>query len=266
MTTPKISIIIPAYNEAHRIGKTLGEYLKYYSSVYPDNFEIIVVLNGCKDNTEEIVKEFSNSHQCVKYLVFHEAIGKGGAITKGLEAAKGELVGYTDADNSTRPEVLHRLIAALDLTPEIDCVVGSRWLSDSKVERQPFVRRVMSRVFNLIVNMYFGLGLKDTQCGAKFIRREMIPKILPNLMISDMAFDVNFLVDVKKAGGSILEMPIEWEDDPNSTVNKFQTSVFMFMSVTRLKILYSRFKFIYPILHPLGLFIRNKVFRAKKVK
>lgn len=266
MNQPKITIIIPAYNEAERITKTLDGYLKYYEDVYPDNFEILVVLNGCKDKTEAIVEDFAKKNKAIRYLVYHEAIGKGGAIMKGLEHAEGKLVGYTDADNSTRPEVLHRLIAALDLTPEIDCVVGSRWLSESKVDKQPFMRQLMSRVFNLIVNIYFGLGLKDTQCGAKFIRREMIPKILPTLMISDMAFDVNFLVDVKRAGGTILEMPIEWEDDPNSTVNKFRTSLFMFMSITRLRILYSPLKRYNNIIEPIGLFIREKIFGVKKEK
>ena len=264
MIQPKISIIIPAYNEAKRIRKTLGEYVRYYAENYPEDFELLIVLNGCTDNTEEIVREFAQQNDRVKYFVYDGAIGKGGAITKGLEQAKGKLVGYTDADNSTRPEVLHRLIAALDLTPEIDCVVGSRWLSESKVDKQPFSRRIMSRVFNSIVNMYFHLGLKDTQCGAKFIRREMIPKILPNLMISDMAFDVNFLVDVKRAGGIILEMPIEWEDDPNSTVNKIRTPIFMFMSITRLRILYSPLKCLEPVLEPIGLFIREKIFGVKK--
>ncbi len=263
MKTPKISIIIPAYNEEKRITKTLQSYTDYYNSKYPDDFELIIILNGCKDKTEQIVSQFAAQYDCVKYRVYAAAIGKGGAITKGLKHAKGELVGYTDADNSTRPEILHRLIAALDLTPEIDCVVGSRWLSGAKVDRQPLSRRIMSRTFNLIVNLYFGLGLKDTQCGAKFIRKKLIPKILQNLMISDMAFDVNFLVDVKRAGGTILEMPIEWEDDPDSSVNKVKTSLAMFMSITRLKILYSPLKVIYPVLHPIGLFIRNKVFRIK---
>jgi glycosyltransferase involved in cell wall biosynthesis len=260
-----ITIIIPAYNEEKRIGNTLLDYTKYYNKHYPKNYEIIVVLNGCKDNTEKVVSKFTKKIKSVRYLNFPAAIGKGGAIREGLNDANGDLVGYTDADNSTRPEILHRLFAVLDLTPSLDCIAGSREITGAIVANKTLKRKIMSWGFNTLVNLYFNTGIHDTQCGAKVIRKTMIPKIMPNLLLSDMSFDVNFIVDVQKAGGKILEMPIEWEDDQNSTVRPVKTSLLMFMSITRLKILYSPLKVFYPYFKPFSKFLYNKIVGKKYI-
>jgi glycosyltransferase involved in cell wall biosynthesis len=260
-----ITIIIPAYNEQERIANSLEEYGKYFNKHYPKNHEIIIVLNGCKDDTEKVVLEYSKKYKGIKYLNFPAAIGKGGAIKEGLKAAKGDLVGYTDADNSTRPEILHRLFAVLELTPSLDCIAGSREITGAVVKNKTLKRKIMSRGFNSLVNLYFNTGLKDTQCGAKVIRKSLIPKIMPNLLLSDMSFDVNFIVDVQKVGGKILEMPIEWEDDENSTVKPVKTSLLMLMSITRLKILYSPLKVLYPYIKPFSKFLYNKIVGKKYI-
>jgi glycosyltransferase involved in cell wall biosynthesis len=260
-----ITIIIPAYNEQDRISNTLQKYGAYYQTHYPNNHEIIVVLNGCKDNTEKVVQDHIKSFSNIRYLNFPQPIGKGGAIKNGFKAAKGELVGYTDADNSTRPEILHRLFAVLELTPSLDCIVGSREITGAVVKNKTWKRKITSWGFNTLVNLYFNTGLKDTQCGAKVVRKSMIPKIIPNLLLSDMSFDVNFIVDVQKAGGKVLEMPIEWEDDQNSTVKPIKTSILMFMSVTRLKILYSPLKVVYPWLKPSSKWLYDKIVGKKEI-
>ncbi|MEM1311996.1 MAG: glycosyltransferase [Patescibacteria group bacterium] len=248
-----ITIIIPAYNEEKRISNTLNHYLKYYNQHYPENHEILVILNGCKDKTESKVQFFQAQNPSLQYHVFPEAIGKGGAIKEGLKLAKGELVAFTDADNSTRPEILHRLFAIIDLVPSVDCAVGSRRLKGSIVTKKTKARSLISFGFNLGVNTLFGLGIRDTQCGAKVVRKKFIPDLLPKLTVSNMAFDVNFLVDIKSIGGKILEIPIEWEDTEDSTIKKpFKTSVAMAFSVLRLRVVYSPFKFMMPILEPVG--------------
>jgi glycosyltransferase involved in cell wall biosynthesis len=248
-----ISIIIPAYNEERRIGNTLKQYLKYYNEHYLNNYEILVILNGCKDKTEDKVKSFQTDNPSLKYHVFQDPIGKGGAIKEGLKLATGDLVGFTDADNSTRPEILHRLFAIIDLVPSVDCAVGSRRLKGSIVKKKTKKREFVSFGFNLGVNALFGLGIRDTQCGAKVIRRKFISELLPKLTVSNMAFDVNFLVDIKSIGGKILEIPIEWEDTEDSTIKKpFKTSVAMAFSVLRLRVVYSPFKIFMPVLEPIG--------------
>src|SRR3989344_5442103 len=98
----KLSIVIPAYNEEKRIGRTLDNYLNFFSKKIR-NFEIIVVLNGCKDNTFDIVKRFIKKSNKIRYLIFKENIGKGGAIVEGFKTARGDLIGFVDADMATPP-------------------------------------------------------------------------------------------------------------------------------------------------------------------
>jgi dolichol-phosphate mannosyltransferase len=249
-----LSIVIPAYNEENRILPTLETYQKYFSQNYTGNYEIIVVLNGCKDKTLQIVQRFSEQNpKNIKHLNFGEAIGKGGAIKEGFVLATGTLIGYTDADGSTRPEILDRLIKILGAIPTIECVLGSRNIPGSVIKDKTFSREILSFGFNFLVNFLFNLKVRDTQCGAKIARKEIVKKIIPTLSISNMAFDINFLVDIKKNGGDILEIPIEWEDNLDSKIkNKFKTSLGMALSVLRLRFLYSPLKIFYPFLKPLS--------------
>jgi glycosyltransferase involved in cell wall biosynthesis len=246
------TIIIPAYNEEKRISKTLVEYANYFNPIYGERLQLLVVLNGCKDNTLGVVQNLQNKISNLQYINFDEPIGKGGAIIEGLKQTETEFVGYSDADGSTRPEIFHRLMAVIELTPSLDCVVGSREVAGAVVEKKTILRKIMSRGFNLVVNSYFRLGLRDTQCGAKVVKSSLLPKLLPNLHISDMAFDVNFLVDVHRSGGKILEMPIEWEDDAATTItNPLKTSLVMFLSITRLKLFYDA-AWLYNIIRPIS--------------
>jgi glycosyltransferase involved in cell wall biosynthesis len=255
--TTRLSIIIPAYNEAERISPTLTEYLEYFSAGdYHNRVEIIVVLNGCKDSTESIVQSFLPLYNNLQLLVFPDAIGKGGAIKKGFDCAKGEYIGYTDADNSTSPGEFEKIFRAIEGNSEYDCAIGSRSLKESVVEDKNWKRNVMSRGFNTGVNILFGLGVKDTQCGAKIFTTDIIHKIYDDITIANMAFDINLLVDTKRKGGAILEIPIEWHDkDGSSITSPVGTSVAMALSVVRLRLLYSPFRFLYPILEPVGGFL-----------
>jgi glycosyltransferase involved in cell wall biosynthesis len=248
------SIIIPARNESTRIGSTLEKYAQYYEKKYPNDSEILVILNACTDNTEEIVKNYEEKFSNIRHLVFTER-GKGFGVCKGLENSKGSLIAFTDADASTKPEILDVLFKVIEET-DVDCAIGSRWMKGSEVERQPIPRLVASRTFNFIVNFYFHLGIKDTQCGAKVAKREMVKKILPELTITDMAIDVNYLYDIKKNGGIIAEIPIKWSDVAGSTVN-WRTPIIMFMSVSRLRLLNSPLAFLHPILNPIAVGIRH---------
>jgi glycosyltransferase involved in cell wall biosynthesis len=247
----KISIIIPAYNEEKRILPTLQSYCYYFKSKYKSSFEIIVVLNGCRDNTKKVVEDFKKNNPNVVLINIAQPVGKGGAVAQGLSVAKGDFIAYTDADGSTRSEVLDRIITVLEITPSLDCVIGSRNIAGSVVKNKSTTRNILTSGFNFGVNFLFQLDIKDTQCGAKVVRKNLAKKIIPNLEISNMAFDVNFLVDIKRVGGQILEVPIEWEDNLDSKVgNKTKTSVVMALSVLRLWFMYSPFRIFYFLLKP----------------
>ena len=238
MSLPSVLLLIPACNERARIRPTLSEYAAYFRDHYQGPWEIVVVVNGSTDDTLDIVKQMAGEFTNLRWIVIPERVGKGGALIEGLKlASQAEVIGYADADAATTPESLVRLAA---LCQNYDCVVGSRRVAGSVIHQfQPSHRQFASKVFHLIVQVLFGMGIHDTQCGAKFLRREMVLKVHDQLLIADMAFDVNLLYAIKRAGGRIIEAPVDWTDHIGSTVSYFRTSLVMFLSVVRLRLFHS---------------------------
>jgi glycosyltransferase involved in cell wall biosynthesis len=239
--TPSLLLLIPAYNEAARIGPVLREFAEYFTQHYDAPFELVVVLNGCRDNTLEVVESVAKDHACIRALNFDEPIGKGGALIEGLKLARlADLVGYVDADGATSPQALHKL--ADKCRGGVDCVIGSRWLPESVLlQNQTWVRRVFSRGFHSIVQLLFMMNIKDTQCPAKVVRRSAIEKVHSELRIADLAFDVNLLYVLHREGFQILEVATEWTDKIGSKVTEslLRSSLVMFLSVVRLRLVYS---------------------------
>lgn len=240
MSEPSLIILMPAYNEAQRIRPVLAEYAAYFRRQYTGPFRIVVVVNGCVDNTLEVVREAGAEHPEIRAIEFKEAIGKGGALIEGLKlASETELIGFVDADGATGPESFIRLVRECR---EVDCTVGSRRLSDSVIHQsQPTRRLLASRVYHMIVEALFHMRINDTQCGAKVMRREAVERIHKSLHIADMAFDVNLLFALKRAGFRLREVPVEWTDKIGTKVTYFRTSFVMFLSVLRLRMVYSPF-------------------------
>ncbi|MGO8765154.1 MAG: dolichyl-phosphate beta-glucosyltransferase [Limisphaerales bacterium] len=249
MPEPSLLILIPAYNEETRIEPVLREYAEFFQAQYSGRFQIVVVLNGCRDNTLGVVQKVAAEFPAVSALEFKEAIGKGGALIEGLKLAiHADLIGYVDADGATPPNSFLELAKHIE---EADCVIGSRWLPGSVLhQEQTTLRKSFSRCFHFIVEALFWMGIKDTQCPCKLMRREAVERIHSNLRIADLAFDVNLLVSLKRAGFKILEVPIEWTDKIGSKVTSslFRSSMTMFLSVVRVRLIYSPF---YEWLRPL---------------
>ena len=250
MNEPSLLLLIPAYNEETRIEPVLREYGRYFQQEYHGKFQLVVVLNGCKDNTLGVVQKVAAEFSFISFLDFPEAIGKGGALIEGLKLAPlADLIGYVDADGASPPRAFHDLVRR---SGEADCVIGSRWLKGAVLHQaQTKVRQFTSRCFHLIVESLFWLHIKDTQCPCKVMRRTAVEKIHSFLTIADLAFDVNLLVSLKRAGFKILEVPTEWTDKIGSkvTASLFRASLAMFLSVVRIKLIYTpRF---YRLLRPL---------------
>jgi glycosyltransferase involved in cell wall biosynthesis len=244
---PSLLLLIPAYNEEARIEPVLRDYARFFKENYHGKFQMVVILNGCKDNTLGVVQRTAKDFFSVSYLDFPEAIGKGGALIEGLKLAPfADLIGYVDADGATPPR------AFLDLVKKIgaaDCVIGSRWLPGAVIHQsQAGNRQFASRVFHFIVQLLFWMNIRDTQCGAKVMKRAVVEKIHPTLRIADMAFDINLLYSMKRAGFRILEVPTEWTDQAGSKVVLGRSSLTMFLSVVRVRLIYSPF---YKLLRPL---------------
>ncbi len=240
-------LLIPAYNEEARIGPVLRAYSEYFKANYRGPFLMVVVLNGCRDDTLNVVRDVAAACGGIGWLDFPEPIGKGGALIEGLKLAPGtDLIGYVDADGATPPEAFHDLIRRMRGD---DCVIGSRWLPDSKLgEEQPWKRRVASRIFHILVEGFFWMGIQDTQCGAKVMRREAVETIHKDLRTADLAFDINLLYCLKRAGFRVREVPTEWTDQIGSKIRLGRSSFTMLLSIVRLRLVYSPF---YRMLGPL---------------
>ena len=207
---PPYTIIIPAYNEAARISRLLAQMAGAEG-------EIIFVCEG-DDATPDLIGEFARQHPgvCIRCDRRNGRLGKGGALREGIRQARGEFVGYMDADASTS---FAQVLALFPILDGADVVIGSRWIRGSVLERQQgAVRRLESRVFNGIIRLLFGMPYKDTQCGAKVFKKAAIDAVMAHMVSTGFEFDVELLWRIRNAGFRILEHPIAWQDMGDSRV------------------------------------------------
>jgi len=219
----KITIIIPAYNEEKRIGPTLDAYVSFYRE-YPEEIDFLVVMNGCQDKTLDVVKSRSERYLgAIDWIFIPERLGKGGGLREGFKKAKGDLIGFADADNSVPPQEFNKLIKVLLNNPEVDGAISSRLKKGSQVIGESWFRKnIVSKVFAFLVRLVCGLPYRDTQCGGKILRKELVWKLLANWHITNMAFDVELLWNAKKIGAKIEEIPIVWtEKGESATLGSF---------------------------------------------
>ena len=231
-----ISLIIPAYNEEERLGETLSDYISYFSNLSADEFEIIVVCNGCDDNTPEIAAKYSQGFHQIIVLNISDKIGKGGAIKEGFKISTGDIIAFVDADGAIKPGEVWKLIQRVSQGD--DGAIGSRWLPGSQVlVKKPLRWRVASRAWNLLVRLFFQLPFKDTQCGAKSFKRNVIQDIINDFQINGMTFDVGLLWKATQRGYNIKEVPIIWEHKHKEgpTNNLYNTIMKMAIEIIRLR-------------------------------
>lgn len=231
----KYSIIIPAYNEEKRIAATVRDYANYVKSNMPVNeTEIIIVVNGSLDRTDEIARDMENHYDFISAWCSPERMGKGGAVLKGFSLAKGGILAFADADNATTAPELRKLIESVE--NNADAAIGSRWLPGSEQTiPQPFMRRVASRVFNLIVRCMFQLPFKDTQCGAKAFKRDAIETVRSEVRSVGWAFDVELIWHLVRYGFEVKEVPIVWSDNSSSRLRMHRDAPSMLIEMLKLR-------------------------------
>ena len=239
-----LCIVIPAYNEEKRIGNTLERYGKFFQNLKKQgkikDFELLIVLNGCKDNTLDVVKKFQETFKEIRYLDFEEG-GKGFAIIEGFKDAftrKNELIGYVDADLATKPEAFYDLIKNIK---GYGGVIASRGLKNSNV-KVSFSRKLTNRGFNFIVRSFLFLPYQDTQCGAKLFKKHVLENVIDELGITKWAFDIDLLFKLGRKKFRIREIPTTWEDIEGSKLDLIRVPFLMFLSIVRLRLLNSWFK------------------------
>ena len=214
----KLSIVVPCYNESKDIAKN-SEIIKKHLETIKQDYELILVNDGSKDNTKEVIEAIPG----VKALSYEPNRGKGGAVKYGIENATGDYVLFMDADLSTDLEAIDKF---LKLAPNYDMVIGSRHAKDSVIKKkQPALRVFIGWCCRKLVNMKFHFKYKDTQCGFKAMRTDIAKKIVSKQVVNNFAFDVEYLYIASLNNLSVYEMGVIWADDRGSTVSPLKSSI-----------------------------------------
>ena len=230
-----VSIVIPAYNEEQAVEGHLVDVVAHCDP-RPWDYEVIVVDDGSADRTGERVTAFAEQHEHVRLLSLGRNRGKGGAVREGLRAARGDIRGFSDADQSSPISELDRVLPQFEAGAAV--VIGSRSKkAEEAVVKAHLHRKVIGRVFNGLLRAVLGLRgqdgkpIFDTQCGFKWFTAAACESILAHAQQDGFAFDVELLYLANRLGFPIVELPISWADRGESRVNLLVDPIKMFASV-----------------------------------
>ena len=238
----RLSIVIPAYNEEKRIGKTLKEYVSFFEKAGKEkklDYQILVVINNTTDRTEQVVKQHQRKYKRIKYLNLKQG-GKGFAIIQGFKYSFNknfDLIGFVDADLATSPKEYWKLVEKIK---GYDGAIADRYLPGAVIiPKFSFRRLIVSRVFNLLVRSLFFINCLDTQCGAKLFKKEAVRELIKEITITQWAFDIDLLYTAKLKHFRIVSVPIIWREMSGGSLNILKASIEMFFAIVQLRILKS---------------------------
>lgn len=208
-----LDIILPAHDEAQRIGPVLDAYRR---GIADPDARFLVAMDGCTDATAEVVATHRAADPRVVPLTFPR-LGKGGVLAEGFRRSGADVIGFVDADGATPPAEFLRLVAA---TRDADGAIASRRHHAAVTPGpRPVGRRAASAGFAVVVRLLFRLPYTDTQCGAKVFRREALAAALPHLSSQGFLFDVDILHVLDRLGFRVVEVPTVWTDRAGSKLS-----------------------------------------------
>ncbi len=230
--TLRLTIVVPAFNEAHRLGAGMARFEAAVSAgaVDLDRTEVLVVDDGSTDGTAAAAAKLLAPLPHHRVLRLPVNRGKGAAVRAGVAASRSAYTAYMDADMAIDPMAVPLLLEGL---AHHDVAIGCRALPDSMVETTYVVRSLMGRLFNGLVTTGTGLGLKDTQCGFKAFRTPVARLLFHLVRIDRFAFDVEILARARRLGLTVTEVPVHWKHVEGSTVHPLHDSVAMVTDVVR---------------------------------
>jgi dolichyl-phosphate beta-glucosyltransferase len=227
------SLVIPAYNEGARLAPTLERVLGYIAR-HECDAEVIVVNDGSRDNTADLVRSFAQNHPGLRLVENPGNRGKGYSVRNGVLHARGRVVLFTDADLSSPIEEVPKLLQAL--AAGADIAIGSRWLqAELQTRRQSLHRQLFGRIFNLLLRITLGLHFKDTQCGFKAFRQRAALAVFPLQKIEGWGFDPEILFLARKFGLKVQEVPVVWAHDGGTRINPIADGARMFVEMLRIR-------------------------------
>lgn len=232
----ELSIIVPAYREATRIPKFLGNLLEFARKNL-ERYEIIVVNDGSTDSTKETVLDLIQGDKRAKLISYVDNMGKGHAVLQGVLKAKGKFILFIDADGSIKPQEILNLHGIYQKY-NYDIVVGSRISALSNItDPQPLSRRLLSKIFNLYSNVLFRIKINDLLCGFKGFSHDVALQIFKDLKAYRWEFDVELLYKARKNGIKVYQLPIEWKHEEGSKM-KIYDPIFIFLNLLKLRLRY----------------------------
>lgn len=228
----KLSIIIPAYNEETRIGITLNVYLEALERAFPGAYEVLAICDGCVDRTVDIVRATAERYPALSALWFPERLGKGGGVEAGFARARGDIVGFVDADGAFPIENVLRLISAVE--NGADCAIASKWKGRKFLQvPEPLLRKAAGRILSWNLRLAFGFAIADTLAGCKFFKGDML-RGMPPLRCRGWEFDVELLWRVRQRHGLIQEFFVPTRHVEGSKF-RMSTTLRMLWNLARLR-------------------------------
>ena len=232
MFMKKVGIILPCYNEEKSAKENILKIQEYCQGLEDYSFVYIPVNDGSKDNTKAVLESIDS----VDAVSYDDNKGKGHAVTEGLKRALSlecHYMIFMDIDLSTDLEALPKTLKELEFT---DFVIGSRYEKESNIViKQPFKRRLISKISRIIIKMMFRFPTKDTQCGFKGMNHDCASLIVNKTLVDNFAFDVEYLYIAKLHKFSMKPVPVIWKDDRDSRVQAFKSSVKFFFDLFKIK-------------------------------
>lgn len=216
-----VEIVIPIYNEEKELTpniRKLHSFLTANLSIY--NWHITIADNASTDTSLNITKKLSKSLSHVDYVYLPQK-GRGRAVKIAWQRSKADILAYMDADLSTSLSNFPPLLKAL--SNGFDLAIGSRLLTNSKVEKRPIKREILSRGYNILIKLFFGVNFSDAQCGFKAVTRNVVTNLVPHIKDNAWFFDSELLIVGEKSGYKVYEEPVIWVDNPGSTVRVLKT-------------------------------------------
>jgi len=224
---PFLSVVIPAYNEEHRLPPTFA-VVKEYLAQQRYASEIIVVDNASADRTAEVARRAGVE------VIEERRRGKGAAVRTGMLAARGEYVLFSDADLSTPIAEVEKLLEAIRRGHEV--AIGSRALPESNITvHQPWYRELVGRMGNLLVRIVAVRGIADTQCGFKLYPRQVAQRLFGAQRMTGIAFDMEMLFLAQRLGLRIAEVPVTWVDNPDTRFSRVRDSLDALKDLVRIR-------------------------------
>jgi dolichyl-phosphate beta-glucosyltransferase len=236
LAAPFLSIIIPAYNEEHRLPYALEQIFSFLKE-QSYTAEVLVVENGSRDQTFEIASEFAKRYQNL-YVFQEKQRGKGNAVRLGMLEARGEYRFMCDADLSMPIAELKKFLPPV--LNDVDIAIASREVQGAVRYNEPYLRHLTGRVFNNLIRLLVLPGLQDTQCGFKCFRAQVAEEVFQYQTLTGWSFDVEVLYIAQRKGYQIREVPIHWYFQPDTKISILKDSWKMFLDLLTIRLNASR--------------------------